>query len=187
MFADIRIGYIVVPEALIEIFELAQRHLGLLASVTIQDALAEFIGAGAYLAHIRRVTRLYKGRRDRMLQALASEAGDRLTIDAPPGGMQLLARCVTASNDRRLSDLSLVRFDVVIAGFYDRRIGLFEKAPLISVIEHEWSIVPNRSQHHRRDAIRRIERKGVVLEGSFGDVDLARFRPSEASGPIAWA
>jgi GntR family transcriptional regulator/MocR family aminotransferase len=103
MFADIRIGYIVVPEALIETFELAQRHLGLLASVTIQDALAEFIGAGAYLAHIRKMTRLYKGRRDRMLQALESEAGGRLTIDAPPGGMQLLARCVTASNDRRLS------------------------------------------------------------------------------------
>lgn len=103
MFADIRIGYIVVPEALIETFELAQRHLGLLASVTMQDALAEFIGAGAFLAHIRKMTRLYKGRRDRVLQALASEAGDRLTIDAPPGGMQLLARCMTASNDRRLS------------------------------------------------------------------------------------
>jgi GntR family transcriptional regulator/MocR family aminotransferase len=103
MFADIRIGYVVVPEALIETFELAQRHLGLLASVTVQDALAEFIGAGAYLAHIRRVTRLYKGRRDRMLMALEAEAGGRLTIDVPPGGMQLLARCATASNDRLLS------------------------------------------------------------------------------------
>jgi GntR family transcriptional regulator/MocR family aminotransferase len=103
MFADIRIGYIVVPEALIETFELAQRHLGLLASVTVQDALAEFIGAGAYLAHIRRATRLYKVRRERMLGALEAEAGGRLTIDVPPGGMQLLARCATASNDRLLS------------------------------------------------------------------------------------
>jgi GntR family transcriptional regulator/MocR family aminotransferase len=103
MFADIRIGYIVVPEGLVETFELAQRHLGLLASVTMQDALAEFIGAGAYLAHIRRMTRLYKGRRDRMLSALEAEASGRLTIDVPPGGMQLLARCATAANDRVLS------------------------------------------------------------------------------------
>jgi GntR family transcriptional regulator/MocR family aminotransferase len=100
-YADIRFGYLVVPEALIDVFEVAQRHMGMLTSITMQDALAEFIGAGAYLGHIKRMTRLYKGRRDRMLQALAAEAGDRLSIEAPAGGMQLLARC--QANDRQLS------------------------------------------------------------------------------------
>ena len=71
-YADIRFGYVVVPEALIDVFELAQRHMGMLTSITMQDALAEFISAGAYLGHIRRMTRLYKGRRDRMLRALAA-------------------------------------------------------------------------------------------------------------------
>ena len=102
-YADIRFGYVVVPEAQIEIFELAQRQMGMLTSIAMQDALAEFISAGAYLGHIRRMTRLYKGRRDRMLQALASEAGDRLTVEAPAGGMQLLARCHGAANDRKLA------------------------------------------------------------------------------------
>jgi GntR family transcriptional regulator/MocR family aminotransferase len=102
-YADIRFGYVVVPEALVATFELAQRHMGLLTSVTLQDALAEFISSGAYLAHLRRMTRLYKGRRDRMLQALAAEAGDRLTVDIPAGGMQLLARCRASVNDARLS------------------------------------------------------------------------------------
>ena len=102
-YADIRIGYVVVPEGLIDVFELAQRHMGMLTSITMQDALAEFISAGAYLGHIRRMTRLYKGRRDRMLQALASEAGSRLTVEAPAGGMQLLARCHGAANDQKLS------------------------------------------------------------------------------------
>jgi len=102
-YAAIRIGYVVVPEALIDVFELAQRHMGLLTSIMMQDALAEFISAGAYLGHIRRMTRLYNGRRDRMLQALATEAGSRLTVEAPAGGMQLLARCHGAANDRKLS------------------------------------------------------------------------------------
>jgi GntR family transcriptional regulator / MocR family aminotransferase len=102
-YADIRIGYVVVPEGLIDVFELAQRQMGMLTSITMQDALAEFISAGAYLGHIRRMTRLYKGRRDRMLQALASEAGSRLTVEAPAGGMQLLARCHGAANDQKLS------------------------------------------------------------------------------------
>jgi GntR family transcriptional regulator/MocR family aminotransferase len=102
-YADIRVGYVVVPEALIDVFELAQRQMGILTSITTQDALAEFIGAGAYLGHIRRMTRLYKGRRDRMLQALAAEAGNRLAVETPAGGMQLLARCPPRTNDEQLA------------------------------------------------------------------------------------
>jgi GntR family transcriptional regulator/MocR family aminotransferase len=102
-YADIRVGYLVVPEALIDVFEIAQRHMGMLTSMTMQEALADFISSGAYLGHIRRVTRLYKGRRDRMLRALAAEAGDRLSVEAPAGGMQLLARCRPPANDRQLS------------------------------------------------------------------------------------
>src|SRR5271155_4075135 len=52
MIADIRVGYLIVPEALAEAFELAQRHIGLLADMTIQAALAEFIERGAYRSHI---------------------------------------------------------------------------------------------------------------------------------------
>ena len=103
-YADIRLGYLVVPEALVEVFELAQRHMGMLAPLAMQDALAEFIGAGAYLGHIRRMNRLYKERRDRMLQALATEAGSRLSVEAPAGGMQLLAAAAarpTTGNCRR--------------------------------------------------------------------------------------
>jgi GntR family transcriptional regulator/MocR family aminotransferase len=103
MCSDIRVGYAIVPETLIDTFELAQRHTGLLAAVTLQDALAEFIGVGAYLAHVRRMTRLYKARRGRMLDALAAEARDRLAIDVPAGGMQLVARCRVSRNDRQLS------------------------------------------------------------------------------------
>ncbi|KRR10438.1 hypothetical protein CQ12_10240 [Bradyrhizobium jicamae] len=102
-YADIRIGYVVVSEAHIETFERAQRHMGMLTSITMQDALAEFISAGAYLGHIKRMTRLYKSRRDCMLQALAAETSDRLALEAPAGGMQLLARCDPRTSDRQLS------------------------------------------------------------------------------------
>jgi GntR family transcriptional regulator/MocR family aminotransferase len=102
-YADIRIGYVVVPEALIDIFELAQRHMGILTSITVQNALAEFIGSGAYLGHIRKMTRLYKARRDRLVQALAAEAGNHLAVETPDGGMQLLARCRPQTNDEQLA------------------------------------------------------------------------------------
>ena len=60
-YADIRLGYVVVPEALIEIFELAQRQMGMLTPLAMQEALAEFIGAGAYLGHIRRMNAPLQG------------------------------------------------------------------------------------------------------------------------------
>jgi GntR family transcriptional regulator / MocR family aminotransferase len=103
MMADIRIGYLIVPEALVDAFELAQRHIGLLADMTMQAALAEFIERGAYRSHIRRMTRLYRSRRDRLVEALASEAGRHLSFDIPAGGMQLLARCKGAIDDVKLS------------------------------------------------------------------------------------
>ena len=102
MFADIRVGYIVVPQSLIDTVKLAQRHMGLLTSITLQAALADFIASGAYLAHVRRMAQLYRAQRDRLVQALAAEARGRLTVDVPAGGMQLLARCGSI-DDRVLS------------------------------------------------------------------------------------
>jgi len=101
--ANVRVGYVIVPEGLAPTFALAQRHLGLAVAVTLQKALAEFIGAGAYLSHVRRMTRLYRARRDRLVQALAAEVGDALTVESPAGGMQLLARCAPSIDDVALS------------------------------------------------------------------------------------
>jgi GntR family transcriptional regulator / MocR family aminotransferase len=103
MFADIRVGYIVIPEDLIDIISLAQRNLGDIASVTIQEALAEFIATGAYLSHIRRMTRIYRTRRDKIVQALALATNRQLLIDPPAGGMQILARSPIIENDKHLT------------------------------------------------------------------------------------
>ena len=102
MLADIRVGYTVVPESLVETFERAQRHTGQLVSATLQNALSEFMEEGAYAAHIRRMTRIYRGRRDRMVRALTAETRETFAIDPPAGGMQLLARCRRRQDDRSL-------------------------------------------------------------------------------------
>jgi GntR family transcriptional regulator / MocR family aminotransferase len=103
MFADIRVGYIVVPEDLIEIFLLARRNMGDIASVTMQEALAEFIATGAYLSHIRRMTRIYRTRRDKIVEALASATNHQLLVEPPAGGMQILARSPIIENDKSLT------------------------------------------------------------------------------------
>ena len=103
MFADVRVGYAIVPGNLVEVFEKAQRHSGQIAPAPLQNALAEFISDGHFAAHIRKMTRVYRGRRDRLVRALGGAAGHALRIIPPAGGMQLLAYL-----DPRRDDVDIV-------------------------------------------------------------------------------
>ncbi|SEI09569.1 PLP-dependent aminotransferase family protein [Tardiphaga sp. OK245] len=103
MFADVRSGYAIVPPDLADLFEKAQRHGSHIVPAPVQDALAEFIDDGHFAAHIRKMTRVYRSRRDHLLQALQVHAGDHLTIEPPAGGMQLLAHLDLDRDDRTIS------------------------------------------------------------------------------------
>ncbi|MGH6712261.1 MAG: PLP-dependent aminotransferase family protein [Bradyrhizobium sp.] len=109
MIPDIRVGYAIVPDGLVETFERVQRHTSQMVTGATQAALAEFITDGDFATHIRRMTRIYRGRRDRLAAALASAAGDRLAITPPAGGMQLLARLEPGTDDCALvADLARI-------------------------------------------------------------------------------
>ncbi|MBR0738235.1 PLP-dependent aminotransferase family protein [Bradyrhizobium liaoningense] len=92
MTSDIRLGYLVAPTALVGTLDIAQRHMGLIASSHIQEALAEFITDGHFLAHLRRMRRLYHARRDHLVEELERHLGGMLSVEVPPGGIQLVAR-----------------------------------------------------------------------------------------------
>jgi GntR family transcriptional regulator/MocR family aminotransferase len=100
MTSDVRLGYLVVPPALVSTFEIAQRHIGLIASSHIQEALAEFIADGHFLAHLRRMRRLYHARRDHLVEGLERHLGEMLSVEVPSGGIQLVARLVHGRADQ---------------------------------------------------------------------------------------
>ncbi|MBR0786459.1 PLP-dependent aminotransferase family protein [Bradyrhizobium iriomotense] len=112
MTSDIRLGYLVVPPALVSTLEIAQRHIGLIASSHIQEALAEFIGDGHFLAHLRRMRRLYHARRDHLVDGLERHLGEVLTAEVPSGGIQLVARLKRGRADqaavKRLGEAGVV-------------------------------------------------------------------------------
>lgn len=111
LHADIRVGYVVVPRPFVDVFAKAQRHAGQIVSMTLQDALADFIGEGHYAAHIRKTTRIYHARRDHLCHALKS-LGTELTFSPPDGGMQLVAHLAPHRDDhevcRRLANAGVV-------------------------------------------------------------------------------
>lgn len=101
---DIRLGYVVVPPGYVDLFGRAQRHAGQLGAAPLQDALAAFIEDGHFAAHIRKMSRLYRDRRDHFVRALERAAGERLRVVPPSGGMQLVAHL-----RRPIDDVAVVR------------------------------------------------------------------------------
>ena len=106
LLAPIPLGYTVGPERLRETWGRAQRHTGQLVSATLQNALSEFMDEGAYAAHIRRMTRIYRARRDRMMQALTAETLDTFVIDPPAGNAAPGALSAAAGRSKSMRRLA---------------------------------------------------------------------------------
>jgi len=86
VFPALRIGYLVVPKALVDPFTgakwLCDRHTPTLE----QETLAEFIVSGAYERHLRRARRKNAVRRRALLEAIRDHLGDRVEVTGEGSG-----------------------------------------------------------------------------------------------------
>jgi len=98
LFPGLRIGYAVVPRALLRAFVAARYLMDRQPSTLSQAVVAAFMEEGHFAAHIRRMRLLYRDQRDELVAALKSRLGADLTVDAPDQGMHLVAytrRCLS--------------------------------------------------------------------------------------------
>ena len=104
MFQHIRMGYLVLPEALAEAAQIAQMELGAMASVHIQPAIAAFLADRQFVSHMRRMSKLYETKRDYLAQLLDSQLGDYLETDIPDSGMHLIAQATVPMDDIQIEE-----------------------------------------------------------------------------------
>lgn len=91
LYPAIRVGYLVLPPALVGAFRNIAGLINRSVSVEVQLALAEFIGGGHFATHLRRMRDLYTERRAAFVE-LGGVALDGLArIDCPDSGMNALA------------------------------------------------------------------------------------------------
>lgn len=88
----LRLGWAVLPDALIEPARAAQRQLGLSANLHAQAALAAMMEEGSYRTHRRRIRRAYAARGQALAEALRAALGDQIALRLPDGGVQLALR-----------------------------------------------------------------------------------------------
>ncbi|WP_167158866.1 PLP-dependent aminotransferase family protein [Streptomyces sp. MBT27] len=90
LFPALRIGYAVLPPHLVRPFLGIKWITDRLTPTVAQDALADFIATGAYARHISRMTRLYRQRRGRLLEALYEHFGAEVRISGEAAGLHVL-------------------------------------------------------------------------------------------------
>lgn len=102
LLPSLRLGYIVVPHDLVEVFRrakwLADRHSPLLE----QQVLADFINQGHMERHVRRMKRLYEQKRKVIIKELKKNLGKRVTIFGDNAGIHVLVRIESRLNDAQI-------------------------------------------------------------------------------------
>lgn len=75
LYPALRLGYLVAPPGLVRLVTEAKRLIDLQTATPGQEMLAELIQTGHFEAHLRRMRRVYRGRRATLLEALDRELG----------------------------------------------------------------------------------------------------------------
>lgn len=117
----LRLGYLVVPEALRAAFGKAKRLMDRHTATLEQDALASLITNGVYERHVRRIRRKNGARRSALLNALSEALGDSMTIAGADAGLHAVIW---------LNHIPRKREGALLARANEAGIGLYAISPL---------------------------------------------------------
>lgn len=90
IFPALRLGCLVVPRSLIEIFRAARWSGDCHSPIFEQAILADFIAEGHFARHLRRMRTLYEKRQNALVAAAEKELGGLLKVSGAPSGMHLI-------------------------------------------------------------------------------------------------
>lgn len=99
----LRLGFIVLPEALVDAFAAAKALTDRHSPGDAQDTLARFIADGHLLRHLRRMREAYQERQAVLIDALARASGGALQLAPAAQGMHLLHESAPGRPDAALS------------------------------------------------------------------------------------
>jgi GntR family transcriptional regulator/MocR family aminotransferase len=154
LFPGLRIGYAVVPRALLGAFVAARYLMDRQPSTLCQAVVASFLEEGHFAAHIRRMRLLYRDQRDVLVAALKRRLGTDLTVDAPDQGMHLVAY-----TRRGLPDVAVERsgreHGVIVRAMSRLHVGAAPRSALVLGF----------SGYPRQTIIPAVERLAQVIEG----------------------
>jgi GntR family transcriptional regulator/MocR family aminotransferase len=106
LYPGIKVGYLVVPPALIEPFKTALYDLQRPGQMMVQAALADFIALGHFATHIRKIRQAYGAKRELLCKTLAAQLGSDITISGEESGLHLVVELPSHIDDEALARLA---------------------------------------------------------------------------------
>lgn len=103
LYPGIKIGYMVLPPALVEPFKTALYDLQRPGQMMLQAALADFIEQGYFATHIRKIRLLYGERRELLRKTLKPILGDAATLSSEESGLHLVILLPPGCDDKALA------------------------------------------------------------------------------------
>ncbi len=130
MFPSLRTGYMVVPPQLAAPVRAVLARTAPHGRAADQLALADFMQSGQFALHLRRMRRLYRGRRDILLDCLHTDLGDAVTVHGSSAGIHLALR---------LADPALNDVDVAAAALQRGVVARALTAHATALRPHGWN------------------------------------------------
>jgi GntR family transcriptional regulator/MocR family aminotransferase len=140
LFPSLRIGYMVVPDAILNEVVTVRSITGRSNSIIEQLALAKYINEGDFARHLRTSRDQYMRRRDLLLAELRKALGDKLKVVGEHAGFHFVLWLPAGCNEKRIVDRL-------------RHQGLFVEGLSEFVREHEMPpaiVVGYASVHHEQ-------------------------------------
>jgi GntR family transcriptional regulator/MocR family aminotransferase len=99
VFPALRLGYLIVPPALVDLFRATQALVDHVAPSIEQATLAEFIDDGHFARHVRQMRAAYAERQDALLRGVRRELDGLVEASPTETGMHLVAWLTRGSSD----------------------------------------------------------------------------------------
>lgn len=89
LFPGLRLGYLIVPESLVDIFSGLRLLTDRQGNELLQDAVAEYINEGLYETHVRKMRQTFEARRNYLIDVCNRDFGDWGTFTSGDQGMMV--------------------------------------------------------------------------------------------------
>ena len=103
LYPGIKVGYLVVPPALIPAFRSALYDLQRPGQLTVQATLTDFITHGHFTTHVRKIRQTYGARRELLRRMLAQTMPSSVSISKEESGLHLVVELPDSVDDVALA------------------------------------------------------------------------------------
>lgn len=109
LFPSLRIGYVILPDDLIEPFLRLKALTDTGTASTEQSVLAEFLREGHFESHLRRTRRLNAARREALVEALNRQFGDEVRVGGDNAGLHVMVELTAGASDENGNPVDRLR------------------------------------------------------------------------------